>query len=245
VVGVEGLVRWNHPKLGMLSPDRFVHIAERSNLVRAFTLRIVEQALSDRAIMRATMPDATISVNLSAQNLLDSGLSLDVQRLLAKYGVSPEELVLEVTETTTPKDVIAADKVLNDLSDLGCHIAMDDFGSGYATMESLRNGSPIDEIKIDKGFIEHIVPNDRDRKVARAIIEIAHAWGCKVVAEGIENEETFQYLRGMGCDVAQGYWLHRPAPLPVILEWVRCRQERGDECRPDAPLPRLLPVRRA
>lgn len=227
-VGVEGLIRWHHPTLGLLYPDRFVNIAERSNLVRPFTLAILDMALADRVRMKAVIPDGTVSVNLSAQNLLDTGLALDVQRLLERYDVDATELVLEVTETTTAKDVIAADKVLNELATLGCTIAMDDFGSGYATMESMRSGSPIHEIKIDRGFIEHVLTQDRDRRVACALIEIAHAWDCRVVAEGIEDEETYLALRDMGCDIAQGYWLHRPAPLPEIMEWITAREATND-----------------
>lgn len=237
VVGVEALIRWNHPTMGMLYPDKFVSIAERSNLVRPFTLAIIEQALRDRARMRTLMPDATVSVNLSAQNLLDTGLAIDVRKLLDKYQIDPSELVLEVTETTTAKDVLAADKVLKTLADLGCHIAMDDFGSGYATMESMRQDSPISEIKIDRGFIENITTSEKDCRVAKAIIEIAHAWECRVVAEGIENEETYLKLRELGCDTAQGYWLSRPAPLDAILEWVRAR---GTSAKP-AATPALKP----
>lgn len=229
VTGVEALVRWNHPKLGMLSPDRFVHIAERSNLVRPFTIAILEKALIARMEMRALMPKGTVAVNLSAQNLLDSGLPRDVARLLTKYEVNPSELVLEVTETTTATDLIAAERVLTDLADLGCRIAMDDFGTGYATMDSLRAGSRVGEIKMDRGFVKDIAANERDRRVAAAIVEIAHAWDCQVVAEGIEDEVTFNLLRDMGCDIAQGYWLSRPAPLPEILDWVARRQQTERE----------------
>lgn len=225
IVGVEALVRWNHPRLGLLYPDKFVPIAERSNLVRPFTLAIVQRAIADRVLMRDLLPDGTVSVNLSAQNLLDTGLADDIRRALENTGVKPSEVVLEVTETTTAKDVLAADRVLRELSGLGCAIAMDDFGSGYATMESLRSGSPINEIKIDRGFIADIAVNDRDRRVARAIVEIAHAWNCRVVAEGVEDEQTYRLLADMGCDAAQGYWMHKPAPLGVILDWAKSRTE--------------------
>lgn len=220
VSGVEALVRWQHPTEGLLYPDRFIHIAEQSALIQPFTRAILERALAGRQQMRKVLPRGTVSVNLSALNLLDQSLPALVQRLLTQYSIAPHELVLEVTETAAAADMAAAQRVLQNLTALGCKIAMDDFGTGYATLDTLRSGAPITEIKMDRGFVMDIATSERAAKVAKAIIEIAHAWDCRMVAEGVEDEATLNLLRDMNCDEAQGYFWMRPSPLNEVMDWI-------------------------
>ena len=222
VIGVEALVRWQHPTQGLLAPDVFVPLAEHSGTIRQFTLYVVQRALRDRLLMRQVLPDATVSVNLSRRNLLDRGLATDIQRALDIRGVEPAELVLEVTETASPYDQHATEQVLAELRGLGCHLAMDDFGSGYATFESIHGDRvPISEIKIDRAFVRDLDTSRRDRELVAAMIRIAKALDCRVVAEGVETATVLDILRDMGCDAAQGYHLMRPSPLFEVLEWAR------------------------
>ena len=235
VIGVEALVRWQHPTEGLLYPDRFVHLAEESNLIHSFTTAILHRAIAGRKEMRKVLPHGTVSVNLSAHNLLDQSLPGEVASLLGQYDVKPNELVLEVTETAAAGDTAAANRVLSSLVALGCKVAMDDFGTGYATLDTLRSGAPnITEIKMDREFVKDVAQNERSRKVAKAIIDIAHAMDCDMVAEGIEDVETLQVLRDLGCDHAQGYYWMRPAPLSEVMDWIgshthRLRQSAGPE----------------
>lgn len=220
VTGMEALVRWQHPTEGLLMPDKFVHVAEQSNLIRPFTHAILQRALAGRANMRKVLPRGTVSVNLSAHNLLDQSLPMEVERLLVQYDVQPYELVLEVTETAAANDAEAARKVLTNLARLGCKIAMDDFGTGYATLDTMRSGAPITEIKMDRGFVKDVARDPRAVQVAKAIIDIAHAFECDMVAEGIEDAETLEILRDLGCDHAQGFYWMRPSPLSEVMDWI-------------------------
>lgn len=220
VSGVEALVRWQHPTEGLIYPDRFIEIAEQSAMIGHFTRAILERALAGRQQMRRVLPRGTVSVNLSALNLLDQSLPELVQRLLEQYSIAPHELVLEVTETAAAADMAAAQRVLMNLTALGCKVAMDDFGTGYATLDTLRQGAPITEIKMDRGFVMDIATSERAAKVAKAIIEIAHAWDCRMVAEGVEDEATLNILRDLNCDEAQGYFWMRPSPLDEVMDWI-------------------------
>lgn len=224
VVGMEALIRWNHPVRGMLSPDKFVPLAENSGLIQQFTAYIIDLALADRSAVRSVLPDATVSVNLSARNLLDRGLAADVSAALTKHAVSPAELVLEVTETISPGDNDAAENALAALFEVGCQLSVDDFGTGFATLETVREGLPMNEIKIDRRFVSHIDSPGRGSAIVSACVQIGHAAGCRVVAEGVESRQTLDILAGLGCDVAQGYYLMRPSPLAEVMEWVKERQ---------------------
>jgi diguanylate cyclase (GGDEF)-like protein len=226
VTGVEALVRWQHPTEGLLMPDKFVHVAEQSNLIGPFTKAILQRALAGRQQMRKVLPFGTVSVNLSAHNLLDQSLPMEVERLLEQYNIQPHELVLEVTETAAAGDAEAAGKVLANLARLGCKVAMDDFGTGYATLDTLRSGAPIREIKMDRGFVKDVAKDPRAVKVAKAIIDIAHAFECSMVAEGIEDVETLEILRELGCDHAQGYYWMKPSPLPDVMDWIGAHTQR-------------------
>lgn len=207
-------------------PDKFVKVAEQSNLIRPFTMAILQRALAGRQQMRKVLPHGTVSVNLSALNLLDSSLPGEVERMLEQYNVQPHELVLEVTETAHANDVEQARKVMLNLSRLGCKVAMDDFGTGYATLDTLRSGAPIGEIKMDRGFVKDVAKDPRAAKVAKAIIDIAHAYECAMVAEGIEDVETLEILRNLGCNQAQGYYWMKPSPLADVMDWIGAHSQR-------------------
>lgn len=220
ITGVEALSRWNHPTLGLLGPCVFVPIAEHSGLIRAFTHRVVEHALHDRALMRHALPSGTVSVNFSAKNLLDQSLPThSVAPALAANSLDASELVIEVTETYALTDASAADTVLAGLREMGCQIALDDFGTGFSTLGALRRG-PIAEVKIDRGFIDQIHDTEADRTMVDAVIKMAQARGARVVAEGVETPRMLATLAALGCDAAQGFLIARPMPLTDLMDWL-------------------------
>jgi EAL domain-containing protein (putative c-di-GMP-specific phosphodiesterase class I) len=160
-----------------------------------------------------------IAVNLSMHNLQEPELPAQIGGLLARWGIPPSELVLEITETTLMADPIRTKDVLNRLRGLGIQIAIDDFGVGHSTFSYLKH-LPVNEIKIDRSFVQDMHSNESDAAIVRSTIDLAHSLGLAVVAEGIENEETWAQLSNMGCDVAQGYYLSRPLTPEAFSLWL-------------------------
>ena len=225
VVGAEALVRWQHPIHGLLQPDTFVPLAEQSGMITAFTQHVLEQALQDylelRDRLRAHGEGFTVSVNLSVRNLLDLSLPGQLEGQLAAHGVSPDQLVIEVTESANVQDWTSAERVMGALADLGCPVSIDDFGTGFSSLQSLlqRQGT-IRELKIDRTFVRDLTgAGPGQASVVQAIIHMAHGTDCRVVAEGVETADGVTLLRRMGCDVGQGYFFGRPRPLRDLSEW--------------------------
>ena len=211
----EALVRWQHPTRGLLPPLEFVGVAEHSGLVRAFTLHILDKAVAQAAEWQRTGREVAVSVNLSARNLLDPDLPGDVARVLDRYGIAPQMLVLEITETTMMSELDVVEQVLSGLRRLGVELAVDDFGTGYSSLAFLQRVA-VNEIKIDKGFVLGMQESDSDAAIVRATIELAKSLGLRTVAEGVETAELLERLTRMGCDSAQGYFFGRPAAAEVI-----------------------------
>ncbi len=221
VAGMEALVRWAHPTLGLLGPDQFVPLAEHSGLIRRFTLTVLAAAVAQHARIRGHRhAPPTVSVNLSARNLLDQGLPAAVHRILAEHAVSPTELVLEVTETAPVADGAAAERVLAALAAGGCQISQDDFGTGYAALATLRGNRPLHEIKIDRGFVTDLAARPAASTLVSCLAHMARARGCRVVAEGVENAALLHQLRDLGADLAQGFHLARPLPADRVTGWL-------------------------
>lgn len=218
IVGMEALVRWQHPTLNMIYPVRFVPLAEHSGLIRRFTLEIIRMAVRDHAILRADNPGSSMSVNLSARNLLDQALPDDIAAALTAHSVPAHELVIEITETVAPSSAAAVDTVLQRLGEMGCKISLDDFGTGFSSLQSISR-TAYTEIKVDREFVKDVADKATAQTMVRAICDIAHGHGCRVVAEGVENERTLSMLRTLGCDVAQGFYLARPGHLEDIRAW--------------------------
>ena len=232
VIRVEALVRWQHPENGLIPPDKFIPLAEQTGLIRPLSQWVLNQALSQYATWRASGLQVPIAVNLSMHNLQEPELPAFIGGLLARWGIAPSELILEITETTLMADPTRTKDVLGRLRGLGIQIAIDDFGVGHSTFSYLKH-LPISEIKIDRSFVQDMNRSESDAAIVRSTIDLAHSLGLGVVAEGIEDEETWAQLAGMGCDVAQGYYLSRPLAPDAFSDWL-AGSVYGDEQDADA-----------
>jgi diguanylate cyclase (GGDEF)-like protein len=211
IVAAEALVRWPHPRLGLIPPLEFLPLAEEAGLMGPLTRLVLDQAIAQCAIWRAAGSRIAMSVNVSSSNLLDPGFIDVVKGTLRRHGVPASGLVLEMTETTIIRDFAACQSVIEELRSLGLGVSIDDFGSGFTSLAYLGR-LPITELKLDRTFIGGLSANGReqDLKLVRATIELGHALGLVVVAEGIETLATLELLALLGCDRAQGYFTGRP-----------------------------------
>jgi diguanylate cyclase (GGDEF)-like protein len=215
ITGVEALVRWNHPQRGLLGPQEFIPQIEPTALVGAFTLHVIEQALAQMLAWRGRGIDLEMSVNLSARNLLDPELPQQVTELLARYGIPPQRLTAEVTESTALVDPERAVAALAALRAAGVGVSIDDFGTGNASIEYLAT-LPASELKIDRSFITDMLDDTRAEAIVRATIDLARNLGLTVVAEGIETEAVMDHLTLLGADTGQGYVISRPLPAAEL-----------------------------
>jgi diguanylate cyclase (GGDEF)-like protein/PAS domain S-box-containing protein len=222
VVGVEALARWLHPTHGLLFPDKFIPAAEHTSLIGPFTSYVLDAALEQARIWADKGLRLPVSVNLSGRNLLDEHLPTEVADLLTKHGVPSSLLELEVTESAIMLDPVRARRLLQHLSDLGIRLSIDDFGAGYTSLSQLKT-LPVDELKIDRSFVMTMSSDARDGLIVRSVIELAQNLGLNIVAEGVETADALVTLRGFGCDVAQGYFIARPAPVEVFDAWLLAR----------------------
>jgi EAL domain-containing protein (putative c-di-GMP-specific phosphodiesterase class I) len=219
VVGVEALVRWRHPRFGLLFPDAFVPLAEQIGAIDPMTDWVLGAALQQLCAWQKQGHDFTIAVNVSALTLRNSGFPVTVERLLGQWRVRPDRLVLEVTESAIIQDTARAVEIINRLHAIGVVVSIDDFGTGYTSLAYLRK-LPVQELKIDKSFIKGLRTNSDDAIITRTIIELGHNLGLRVVAEGVEDSETFDMLDDLGCDVAQGYHMSRPVDAASLRGWL-------------------------
>jgi diguanylate cyclase (GGDEF)-like protein len=219
VIGVEALVRWPHPVEGLIPPDEFVPMAERTGLIGPMTDFVLRTALAQCRQWEDTGHHLSVAVNLSARSLIDADLVDDIARALTVSGVEPSRLVLEITETSVMADAEYAMRVLNRLSAMGLTLAIDDFGTGYSSLSYLKR-LPVDEVKIDKSFVLNMQNDENDAVIVRSIIDLAGNLGMKVVAEGVETLNAWDALRDMGCDTAQGYFISRPLPADQFAAWL-------------------------
>jgi diguanylate cyclase (GGDEF)-like protein len=210
-VGVEALLRWQHPDRGLLEPGEFLPAVEQSGIIGPLTEWVLAQALADCADWTAAGCDWTVAVNVSARNLDRPGFAETVLRLAADAGVPPSHLQLEVTETALPGDLGAAAATLAALSAGGVGTALDDFGVGYASLSHLRS-LPLTEVKIDRTFVAGVGIDPADGEVVRSLVQLAHGLGLVVCAEGVELAAAARWLQEAGCDRAQGYYFSTPKP---------------------------------
>ena len=218
LMAVEALVRWPHPTRGLLAPDEFIPLAEQTRLIQPLSRWILAAALRQCATWRAAGLDIPVSVNLSVYDLRDHDLPDLIEEALAKYGVPPERLRIEITESSLMANPPRAREILGRLRARGVQISIDDFGIGYSSLAYLKN-LPVDELKIDRSFVSEMAVDAGSRAIVRAIIDLADVLGLRVVAEGVEDEATLAALAALGCDLAQGYYF-TPALAPGDLaEW--------------------------
>ncbi|WP_161783249.1 bifunctional diguanylate cyclase/phosphodiesterase [Massilia sp. BSC265] len=210
MVGVEALVRWRHPELGLLAPGRFIPLAEESGLINELDLWVLREACTRAAAWRAQgLFSGRVSVNLSARQFQQAGLAQRVRAALEDSGLAPEGLELEITESTVMHDTEDAADVLRSLRELGVTVSIDDFGTGYSSLSYLKR-FPLDVLKIDRAFVRDMESDATGVAIIRAIITLAHSLGLSAVAEGVETEEQVAFLKENGCDEIQGYYFSRP-----------------------------------
>jgi diguanylate cyclase len=226
VIGVEALVRWEHPEHGLLGPDQFIPLAEESGLIDPLTDLVLGAALGHcQAWLQAGLR-IPVAVNIASRCLLDPNFPTRVALLLAKHGIPGDMLTLEVTESALITDPDRATDVLGRLRALRMRLSLDDFGTGYASMSYLRT-LPLHELKIDRSFIKTMLTSREDGAIVRAVLTLAHSLDLQVVAEGVEDEATWRELANLGCDIVQGYYLSRPMPAAHLASWVAARRPAG------------------
>jgi diguanylate cyclase (GGDEF)-like protein len=216
VDGVEGLLRWQHPKLGMMAPDSFIPLAEETGNIRRVTRWVLAAGIAQAQRWNVHGRRLRVALNLSARDVDDPELPQRLEELLTVHGVAPDSLVLEITESAAMARPEAAIRVLRQVADLGIDLAIDDFGVGQSSFAYLRR-LPVRELKIDKSFLLRLAIGPEDRTIVRSIVELGRRLGYRVTAEGVNDQATLDYLAEIGCDHAQGFFIARALP-PDALE---------------------------
>jgi EAL domain-containing protein (putative c-di-GMP-specific phosphodiesterase class I) len=222
-IGVEALVRWNHPKRGFLPPDEFIPMAEQTGLIQPLTRWILEAALRQCAQWHEEGLLINVAVNLSARSLEDTQILEMVSSALTKSGVAPHWLALELTESAVMANPDRAMEMLTKLHYRGVRISVDDFGTGYSSLAYLKK-LPVSDIKIDKSFVMDMHKDGSDEVIVHSTIDLAHNMGLSVIAEGVENKTVCDRLLALGCDIAQGYYMCKPLPAKELNRWLRQSQ---------------------
>ncbi len=225
VVGVEALVRWQHPSRGLLAPADFIPLAEHTGLIRPLTLEVLRKAARQWRAWEQEGIEVTVAVNLSLANLLDKHLVDDVAGILSREEMSAECLVLEITESTVMTDPVRTIAVLERLAAMRIRISVDDYGTGHSSLAYLRR-LPVHELKIDRAFVQHLAVDDQDVQIVRSTIDLGHSLGLRVVAEGVEDARSLELLQRHACDLVQGFYLGRPVAAEALLAHLRSGAHR-------------------
>ena len=231
-VRAEALVRWQHPRLGLLGPDRFVELAEISGAIQPLTRWVLAEGIRAVDAWRAAGHRLGLAVNLSVRNLYDPGLVPHLAALLSASSLQPADLVLELTETELMDDPGLAQAVFTALGDLGVGTSIDDFGTGYSSLTYLRD-LPLQEIKVDRSFVSDMHRRHDEFTIVRSMIDLGHNLGLEVVAEGVDHAEDLDLLHRLGCDLVQGFHLSRPLPLDELLAWLDVQRSLEARAAPD------------
>jgi diguanylate cyclase (GGDEF)-like protein len=239
VRSVEALARWVHPTRGVVAPDTFLPLAEQSGLMRPLTEAVLEIALGQARRWRDDGLGLTVAVNLSVTNLLDADLPAEIGRLLAVHDLPAPTLTLEITESVLMADPVRARSVIGTLRGLGVGLSIDDYGTGYSSLAYLQDLT-VDELKLDRAFTMRMTTDPRSAVIVRSTVQLAHNLGLRLVAEGVEDDETLEALERAGCDATQGYLHARPLPAPELEHWLSQRR-RGRTGTASVPVP-LRPV---
>ena len=219
VIGVEALVRWNHPLFGLIPPAEFVPFAEHTGLIRPLTSFVLRTAATQARAWLDAGIDTAVAVNLSARSLHDGAISNEVAQLLAEFSLPANRLQLEITESSIMADPAGAKRVLEDLDAMGLHLSIDDFGTGYSSLSYLQD-LPVREVKIDMSFVTNVLENPRDRVIVRSTIDLARHLGLRSTAEGIESAAAQEWLKLAGCDQGQGFHIAPPMPADEVTLWL-------------------------
>jgi diguanylate cyclase (GGDEF)-like protein len=219
ITALEALVRWEHPEHGLLAPDRFLPLAEQTDLIDTLTHWVLDAALSRIQYLTDRGLDVAVAVNVSARSIVRQDFAREVIEALERHDVPPERLIVEVTETALLIDPARAAEVLARLADAGVTVSLDDFGQGQTSLGYLSR-LPVQELKIDRSFVTDMHENPAHAAIVRSIVDLGHNLAMRVVAEGIETEAVLDTLRDCGCDVAQGFFLARPMPADSLEAWL-------------------------
>ncbi len=219
VRGFEALVRWQHPRLGLLPPSRFVPLAELSDVIRPLTYWVLAESLNQQREWRDRGIDLRLAVNLSARHLIDEACAARIAEMVARTGVEPSSLELEITESAIIADPERAGATLERIRALGVRVAVDDFGTGFSSMSHLKR-LPLTALKIDVSFVRQMLASPADRAIVESTIHLAHDLGLSVIAEGIEDEATMAALRAQGCDEGQGFFIGHPMTAADATAWL-------------------------
>ncbi|MEU3410834.1 putative bifunctional diguanylate cyclase/phosphodiesterase [Streptomyces sp. NPDC006658] len=234
VAGLEALVRWVHPERGKVPPDEFIAIAESSGLMPHLTEYVLESALGQVARWRAQGLRVPVAVNVSPRDVHTPGFAGSVAARLARHGVPAGALQLEITEHVLLEDPQRAADTLAGLTGHGVKMSLDDFGTGYSSLVHLRR-LPVSELKIDRSFVARLAVDAEDAEIVRCTVDLAHSLGLLVVAEGVEDDETWERLRDLGCDAVQGWLVAAAMPPEEATTWLLARGSRGWQRTPAAP----------
>jgi diguanylate cyclase (GGDEF)-like protein len=233
VIGVEALARWTHTQRGVINPHEFIPVLEQTGLIKPFTLQMLDMAIGycRRCMDRGYR--LGMAINLSAQNLLDGKLPLQIADALARHRIDESLLTLEITETAIMYEPERSLGILQQLDQMGIALAIDDFGTGYSSLSYLKR-LPVSQLKIDRSFVSEMIEDHHDAMIVRSTIDLAHNLGLTTVAEGVESGEIIERLKGMDCDMAQGYFISRPLSPDELLsyleagEWQVCKAASED-----------------
>jgi diguanylate cyclase (GGDEF)-like protein len=221
VSGAEALVRWNHPKNGLIYPDDFIYMAESTGLMIELGNIIMKQSIAMvKELNNLGFSEQKMAINLSARQFQDANLVPYISETLSLYDVDPSQVEFEITETISMTNMANTLRILNELQEIGVSIAIDDFGTGHSSLSYLKR-FPIDTLKIDKSFVMGIVEDEEDKVIAQTIITLAHSLGLKTVAEGVETKEHVQMLQEMGCDILQGYYYSKPIDKNTFKQFLQ------------------------
>jgi EAL domain-containing protein (putative c-di-GMP-specific phosphodiesterase class I) len=225
--GVEALVRWQHPQHGLIGPDRFIALAEEGGLIDELTVQVLGMALDWLVPWCAEAPERaglTLSINLSARSLGSADFVGRLHERCTASGMDPRRVIFELTETAAMDDPALALELLTRLRVQGFELSIDDFGTGYSSMVQLVR-LPFSEVKVDRSFVMTATRSSESQAVIRSIVDLGHSLGLRVVAEGVEEQAAMDYLRGAGCDLAQGYLIARPMTAPALRAWWPARAQ--------------------
>ncbi|WP_448556244.1 EAL domain-containing protein [Thalassotalea montiporae] len=216
---VEALVRWQHPEKGLIPPDAFISIAEKTGQMDALTRWVTSAAVSQYVSWQKMGFDINIAINISAANIMDKSYPDYVISLKEQHQLCDNAITLEVTEEAVVEDAQKATEILCYLREHGFKLSIDDYGTGYSSLAQLKH-LPVHELKIDRSFVQHLSTDESDKIIVRSTLELAHNMGLSVVAEGIEDETALLWLKAQGCQLAQGYFISKPLPADVFEQWI-------------------------
>ena len=219
ITEVEALLRWKHPVHGFIPPTEVIPLAENTGLIQGLTYWVIEEAIKQQQIWQQASLDMQVSVNISALNLQDNQFLSTIEQLLQAHHVQADFLIFELTESAMMADPAHAINSISALRQLGIQFSIDDFGTGFSSLSYLKQ-LPAQELKIDKSFVFNMCNNENDAVIVRSIIELAHNLSLRVIAEGVEDQDTLELLRILGCDAVQGYHIKRPAAADEITQWL-------------------------